>query len=140
MRKDTLEAPVRTDADLYKLWRALMGTGGFGTRTLWLIFLDTDGYPQKLIVPIEDLDPEPDAQFIGNLNWIATEVADGTRLGSVPVLLSRPGPTAMTAQDRRWARALREHGGQLLDRWPIHLATTDRLQVFAPDDLIATAS
>ena len=136
-RRQTLEAPVRTEHDLLKLWRALMGTGGFGKRTLWLVFLDDRGYPLKMIVPIEDLDPEPDVPFVGNLDWIAREVAKGTTIGSIPVLLSRPGPAAMTAQDRRWAVMLRAHGGPLLNRWPLHLATTDRVQVFAPDDLIA---
>jgi hypothetical protein len=38
----------------------------------------------------------------------------------------------MTADDRAWARALMP----ITPAWPIHLATTDRMQVFAADDLL----
>jgi hypothetical protein len=43
----------------------------------------------------------------------------------------------MTERDRRWARALRAAFAGLT-AWPLHLATPDNVQVFAPDDLLAT--
>ena len=43
----------------------------------------------------------------------------------------------MLERDRRWARALRAELGDRLASSPIHLATPDRLQVFAPDDVVA---
>src|SRR3954447_9069183 len=56
------------------------------------------------------------------------------RIGGPPSVAS--GPAGMTDADRRWARALLA-GFRGLTRWPVHLATRDRVQVFAPDDLIA---
>jgi hypothetical protein len=136
-RREVLDAPVRSEADLCRLWQTLMGPGGFGQRTLWLLFLAPDGYPCKVIVPIEDLPAEPDAQFVGNLHSIVTSM--GPDVGTVPLLLSRPGRANMTASDRRWASALRTDAPPEVLRWPVHLATCDRIQVFAPDDLIAAS-
>lgn len=136
MRREIVEQQVRTDADLFRLWQELMGPWGFGTRTLWLLFLSADGYPAKVIVPIEDVPVEPDVAVIRNLQMIVAEL---DLVGSVPLLLSRPGRAAMTAADRRWAAALRADTPAEMRRWPMHLATYNRIQVFAPDDLIAAS-
>lgn len=137
MRRDVVDGPVRTDADLYALWKELMGPGGFAQHTLWLLFLRSDGYPAKVIVPIEDIPAEPDPAVIRSLQQILSELdAD---VGSVPMLLSRPGRAGMTAADRRWAAALHADAPPEFCRWPVHLATYNRIQVFAPDDLIAAS-
>ncbi len=128
---------VHTEADLFTLWQRLMGPGSFGKRTLWLLFLRPDDYPCGVIVPIEDVPGEPDLDVITALERILDDVVAAQDVGSVPVLLSRPGPSAMTDRDRRWAATLRDGLGRHLGRWPVHLATYERLQVFAPDDLIA---
>jgi len=77
----------------------------------------------------------PDPLFTGNIAKIISDLVSSGVAASVAMLLSRSGPGTMTAQDRQWARALRlgKH------RWPIHLATCDRVQVFAPDDLVAAS-
>ena len=87
------------------------------------------------IVPIDDIPAEPDPLFTGNIAKIISDLVSSGVAASVAMLLSRSGPGTMTAQDRQWARALRlgKH------RWPIHLATCDRVQVFAPDDLVAAS-
>ena len=124
------DAIVRTPADLFALWQSLMGEGGFGRRTLWLVFLYDDGQVSSVIMPIEDIPARPDP-VVANLGLI---LADLGREGidSAAMLLSRPGPRAMTDDDRDWARALTP-----LTPWPVHLATADEVQVFAPDDLVA---
>ena len=33
---------VHTNAELFELWQKLMGPGGFGRRSLWLLFLDVE--------------------------------------------------------------------------------------------------
>lgn len=129
---------IHTSAELDALWRRLMGRGGFGTTSLWLLFFDADSRVQSTIVPIHDIPPEPDAQFVHNLGWILGDLVDGSDVASVAILLSRPGPRAMRAADRRWARVLRAELGEYTT-WPLHLATRDCVQVFAPDDLIVAA-
>lgn len=124
------DAIVHTPADLFALWHSLMGDGGFGLRTLWLVFLYDDGQVAPVILPVEGIPVRPD-HTVANLGSIIADLnEDG--VSSAAMLLSRPGPRAMTDDDRAWARALTP-----FTPWPVHLATADDLQVFAPDDLIA---
>src|SRR4051794_20712663 len=128
--------PVRTAADLFALWQRLMGSGGFGRSSIWVVVLDADGVVQPVIMPIDDIPPEPDQVAIRNLARVVADAFDDGTGASVALLLSRAGLPGRPAADRRWARALVD-GFRGLTRWPVHLATHDRLQVFAPDDLIA---
>jgi hypothetical protein len=135
-QRSHVETVITSDADLHDLWRRLMGPGGFARRSLWLTFLEPDGRTQPLVVPIDDLPSEPDDGFLHAVGRIVDGLlADGTA-DSVPMLLSRPGYGPMTGADRRWARALIAALGPDRQRWPLHLATTDQVQVFAPDDLL----
>jgi hypothetical protein len=127
---------VRSCADLTNLWESLMGPGGFGVTSLWLIFLDADNRLQPAIVPIDDLPTEPDREFLRSLMQIIADLVDSGSTSSVAMLLSRPGPAVISGPDRRWARALRAELGDRLTTWPIHLATPGRVRVFAPDDLL----
>lgn len=130
------DTPIRSAADLLATWRRLMGDGGFGRSTLWLIFLDDDHHLQQVIMPIDGLPVLPDDRFIDNLTLVLDQLRDAGEFASAAMLLSRPGDGQMTDADRRWARALRGKLGAL-SPWPVHLATRGRIQVFAPDDLIA---
>lgn len=123
---------MRTDAELFALWRRLMGPGGFDTRTLWLLFLDAAGRPEQVIVPIEDLPPRADARLVHALAQIFADLVDSGDVDSIALLVSRAGARQMSAEDRAWARAVRP----LSPKWPVHLATAGRIQTFAPDDLI----
>jgi hypothetical protein len=127
---------IRTPAELAAVWQRIMGTGGFARSTLWLIFVDADDCLQRVVMPIDDLPPEPDEQFVGNLVHILTQLHEAGDFASAAMLLSRPGAGEMTGADRRWARALRDALAPV-SPWPLHLATRNRVQVFAPDDLIA---
>ena len=129
---------VRTHAQLARMWRGLMGRGGFGTSTLWLVFFDAESRVHPVILPIDDVPPEPDVQFVHNLAQLVGSLVNGEGVASVALLLSRPGPHAMTEADRRWARSLRAAFGEHAT-WPMHLATADQVQVFAPDDLMAAS-
>lgn len=128
------EVRIRTAADVLGVWQELMGPGGFGGRTLWLLFLDRDGVPAQVLMPIEELEPEPDDRFVDALAKSVSHLRADGLVHTVVLLLSRPGPGQMTDQDRRWACALGARPA--LAGWPIHLATADRVQVFAGDDLI----
>lgn len=131
------ETFVRTSAELTELWRAMMGPGGFAVRSIWHIFFEVDGQMNPLVVPIDDIPAEPDALLLSNLAETMRGVSRNIRAASLAVLLSRPGPAHRTPADRRWAIALRDAFGSSLCPWPVHLATRGRVQIFAPDDLIA---
>jgi hypothetical protein len=129
--QDTL---IRNADDLQQLWRSLMGDFGFSRRSVWLLFLDADGRPSPLLMPIDDIPHQPVPVFIDNLRYIVRELVDSHEFASTAMLLSRPGHLTMTDSDREWARALR----QVSPDWPMFLAVADSVQLFAPDDLIAS--
>ncbi|WP_265446330.1 hypothetical protein [Flexivirga meconopsidis] len=128
---------IRTDADLLARWRELMGEGGFGRRCLWLIFLNARGRQADLVMPVDEIPMRPDPQEIAGIARFIAMMRDQVGVAEVPLLLSRPGPSEITENDRRWAIALTDALCDQQPRWPIHLATKNRVQVFAPDDLIA---
>lgn len=115
-----------------------MGPGGFGRRSLWLIFLDEDGQQSGLIVPIDDIPMLPDMRDVAAITDLIARIRDDIGVADVPMLISRPGPSEMTEGDRRWAMALTEALRDQHPRWPLHLATRDRVQVFAADDLLGS--
>jgi hypothetical protein len=127
--------PILSNDDLFRLWQHLMGEGGFGRRSLWLIFLEKDGRPHEVIMPIDDIPLSPQPAMVANLVHIVDQLCERDGVVSAPMLLSRPGSSAMTESDRSWAKCLRSALGERY-QWPIHLATEDHLQVFAPDDLV----
>jgi hypothetical protein len=131
------QSVVRSAAELSELWQQLMGDGGFSKASLWVVFFDEDDRMQPVIMPIEPLPPEPDAAFLRTLSRVLGDLADAGAVASVALLLSRDGPATMTESDRRWARALHAELRDALGRWPVHLATRNRIQVLALDDLIA---
>lgn len=129
------ENPIHTDDDLFRLWQQLMGEGGFGRRSLWLVFLELDRCPAKVIVPIDDVPELPDQESVDRVVWLADQICERQGLATAPMCLSRPGSSRMTGSDREWAKAVRGAAGER-HPWPLHLATKDHLQVFAPDDLL----
>ena len=126
---DTL---IRNADDLQELWRSLMGDEGFSRRSVWLLFLDADGRPSPVLVPIDDIPRRPVPLFLDNLCCIVRELVGAPDVATAALLLSRPGRLPMTEDDRAWARALR----QVSSSWPTFLAVGDSVQMFAPDDLI----
>jgi hypothetical protein len=133
------EMIIRDNGDLPALWTKLMGPDGFGRRSVWLAFLDRDNRTLPVVIPIDDLPAEPDAAGIRSLAEVAGGVIASGGAATVVVLLSRAGSAAMTSADRRWATALSAGLGHDLSPWPIHLATRGRIQVFAPEDLVAAS-
>lgn len=131
--------PIRTQQDLHRLWRLLMGPLGFGGRSLWVLPLDPDGRATPTLLQIEDLPPLPDLAIRDNLKrFLQHLVQEGD--GSVAFLLSRPGRGGITAGDRRWAHVLGEVVRSAgLPSWPVHRADDLELVVVAPDDLAASA-
>ncbi|GAB2589827.1 hypothetical protein [Microlunatus antarcticus] len=131
-------APLRTQADLHHQWRAMMGPLGFGSRRLWLLFLDPDDRPTELLMQIDDIPDVPREGETDSLLRLCHEVRREHGLGRVAVLLSRPGEGPVRASDRRWGRALLASGRRLdVPLAPLHLAHDAAVVPLAGDDLLA---
>ena len=137
--KDT--PPIRSQADLYRQWRALMGDLGFGSSQVFMIVLDENDRFTPVVQNIVELPDVPDADAIDGLMTFCRMLLDEiVPRGSAAFLFARPGPSGITASDRAWATRLaiaaRDHG---VASHPVHLANDDEVRVFAPDDEIASA-
>ena len=131
--------PLRTQADLHRQWRAMMGPLGFAGRRLWLLFLEPDDRPTELLLQIDDVPEDPREGEADSLLLVCREVIDEHGLGRVAVLLSRPGEGPLRPSDRRWGRALLDSARRLgVPLAPLHLANDDTLVPLAGDDLMAT--
>jgi len=130
--------PVRSQYDLCLRWRAMMGPLGFSERLLWLSFLTAERTMSPHLIQIADIPVDPEPEMLDSLTWICNQTCrdPGLAGGSLAVLLSRPGTAAITDSDRVWARGLTlaaQRGRLRME--PVHLATDERVCVFAPDDL-----
>lgn len=141
LRRPDEAPPVRTDEDVRRRWRSLMGDGGFGRTSLWVVWYDADGRQLPVVMPIDDLPEMLDAALLDNLIMI---LADPVNVGaaSVALALSRPGPGIVTTADRDRANAIlaaaeraRRRGEFSLKLWPIQLATANSVRTLTADDL-----
>lgn len=133
--------PVHSQADLHRLWRALMGELGFSTNQLWMVVLDADGRCTPVIQHIVEVPDLPNRRALHGLMTLASAVLDEVFPGgSVAFLWARPGRAGLTASDRAWASRLtaaaREAG---VSAHAVHLANDEEVRAFAPDDEIASA-
>lgn len=132
--------PIRTQEELHRLWRMLMGPLGFGDRSLWLHLLDADGRSSPVLVQVDELPVLPDATMRRQLERFVRELVAHSGGDSVAFLLTRPGRSGLTPADRSWAEALSEVVRRVgLRPWPVHRANDHELVVVAPDDLAASA-
>jgi len=120
LRSQLQSTTITTAANLAAFWTTLMGEGGFGRRTLWLVLLDDGGHPAPVVVPIDDLPQTPGRRDVDAFGTVLAGLAD---YGTAVLLLSRPGPVEVQPDDLRWARAL----APLAPAWPVHLATAESL-------------
>ncbi len=77
-------------------------------------------------MPVE-LPRHPHGQVLDGLGHVAGSVLEEQAPGgSVAMLLSRPGPSAVDACDRAWAQALGSLAATGVSMRPLHLATAGR--------------
>jgi hypothetical protein len=139
MKSRPLEMTIRSDADARTLWMSLVPSEERRRRSLWVALLDEDDHTLPVAFPIDDLPAEPDALLCRNLAKILGDLSSTGPARSAVLLLCRPGPETVTAQDRRWAARLRGDLGATLCRWPLHLATPFGLHSLEADDLSAAS-
>lgn len=132
--------PVRTQADLHRHFRALMGRLGFSRTSLWLAFFDEDGGSLPLLQEIDDLPELPTTDDLASLMHLCGYVLGvvGVPDGSVGFLLTRPGGPGVSATDRAWAAGLGRAARECdIRTYPVHLANDSELRAFTPDDAVA---
>jgi hypothetical protein len=132
--------PVRTDRDIYHVWRLLMGPLGFGCRRLWVTLTETDGRVSPVLQQIEDVPRRISPAECGGVMTMLDGLRPLFTGGAVALLYSRPGRRPMDDDDRSWARSLsRAARSAEVPLWPVHFANDEELLVFAPDDLTGAA-
>ena len=122
------QVPVRSATELTRRWADVLDPPVFAARSLWLMWLDTDGRSLPLIVPVDDLPALPDLLTLGGLTDFSEAVTEGTDVAHLAMALCRPGDATLDAGDDEWAEAFRE---LLPDRiecgWSLHLAAGGRV-------------
>ncbi|MGY1709196.1 hypothetical protein ACI8AC_06750 [Geodermatophilus sp. SYSU D00758] len=121
--------PVRSGLALTRRWVALLSPPVFGARSLWLTWFGTDDRQLPVVVPVDDLPERPEPPLLTGLLDLHTGVTADSPGGPclLAMALCRPGDPAPTADDERWAAALRE----VLDGavpWSLHLAAGGRVR------------
>jgi hypothetical protein len=113
-----LTAPLSTDQDVLRRVDWLVDQHSRRNRSLWLLFLSSDGVSLPVVVPIDGVPKRPDPQFVGNLCFVIADVlAHQAPGGTAVVVLTRPGSETVDDTDRYWFRtihgAAREHGAAI---------------------------
>jgi hypothetical protein len=121
--------PLIDQASVEFAWRSLIGSAGFTSPELWLLFVDGDRALHLL--QVEDVPLRPSPGECANIAQLLDQLLDERR--SCAFLYARPGGRDRTPGDLAWARAL----ASISDRWPVHLANDVEVRVAAPDDLAA---
>jgi lysophospholipase L1-like esterase len=113
-----LTAPLSTDQDVLRRVDWLVDQHSRRNRTLWLLFLSSNGVTLPVVVPIDGVPERPDPQFVGNMCFVIADVlARQAPGGTAVVVLTRPGSESVDDTDRYWFRtirdAAREHGASI---------------------------
>src|SRR3954464_1996905 len=120
------DVPIRSTEELTARWEAMLEPPVFGARALWLTWLADDGRMLKVVVPVDDIPPVPDAGMLVGLRGLHLGVAeDHLRLGGhLAMALCRPGRPTVTKYDDAWVDGLREALDELPagHTWSLHLA------------------
>lgn len=133
-----MRRPARTDLELDRFWRAVMGPLGFTTRRLWIVLLDADDRPVPQITEIDDVPDEVEPETCVSLMYVCDDLLSTlVPGGSVALLFSRPGRQPMGPGDREIARELATAAASVgVPLRPTHFANDVVLSVFAADDLL----
>jgi hypothetical protein len=108
-----LAAPLTSDQDIIRRVDHLLDDVSRQRRSMWLLFLSSDGVQLPVIVPIDDVPARPDWLLARNLcEVIADVLADAAEAGSAVVTLTRPGAETVDDTDREWLRALHAAAGE----------------------------
>jgi hypothetical protein len=123
--REMIHIPVRTPAELTQRWAdLLLEPPTFGRRSLWLAWVGDNGVMPPILAPIDDIPARPDRRMVEGLLAIHAGIVEevGT-VAHLALALSRPGSPRPTADDERWADALRTTlTARIAETWSLHLA------------------
>lgn len=119
------DVPIRSASELTAHWTQALEPPVFGARSLWLMWLQDDGLPLRVLIPVDDLPRLPDYGMLFGLlsvhEAIAAEHLGGR--GHLAMALCRPGRPEVTADDDAWVALLSEVFDDRIDgSWSLHLA------------------
>ncbi len=121
--------PVRSALALTRRWVALLAPPVFGSRSLWLTWLDTSGLMLPLVIPIDDLPLEPEEFVLRGVLQMHETIGEQRDVTHLALALTRPGDAIPTADDEAWAASLRDGLDDPLDAtWSLHLAAGGRVE------------
>lgn len=131
-----LTAPLSTDQDLLRYVDRLVDQHSRRHRTLWLLFVSSEGVPLPVVIPIDGVPEWPDPQSVGNICFITADVlAHQAPGGTAVVVLARPGSETVDDTDRHWFRtihgAARDYGASIR---MLALATQTTVRQLTVDD------
>lgn len=131
-----LTAPLSTDQDVLRRVDQLIDHPSRRIRSLWLLFVSSDGVQLPAVVPIDGVPEQPEPQLVGNVCFVIADVlAHQAPGGSAIVVLTRPGSETVDDTDRYWFRtiysAARERGATIR---MLCLATQTSVRQLTVDD------
>jgi len=131
-----LTVPLSTDQDVLRCVDRLVDQHSRRNRTLWLLFVSSDGVPLPVVIPIDGVPERPDPQSVGNICFVIADVlAHHAPGGTAVVVLTRPGSETVDDTDRYWFRtihaAARERGASIR---MLSLATQTSVRQLTVDD------
>jgi hypothetical protein len=124
------DVPIRSADELTHRWATLLDPPIFGARSLWLMWLGTDGLMLPIVVPVDDVPHRFDGRLTSGLLHLHDAVTEEHLAGAghLAMALCRPGGAAPTDDDLEWAEDLRLHVEDQIDgTWSLHLAAGDRV-------------
>lgn len=142
LRPPHLTPPIRTEADLHRHWRALMGPYGQDRRNLWFLLLHADGRCTPVVTRVDDVPEHPERVMVRNLTDLCKRLLrDIDRGGSAAICLTRKGWAMPHPGDLAWAEALAaEAPKRRLDLHTSFLATDEGVVVLRPAEPAASTA
>lgn len=131
---DVADVSLATDEAVLQRVRDVVE--GAYRQQLWFMFLDERDRQLPLLIPV-DVPDRPDQAPSDGLRPFIAGLADEVRLGSIVVVLERPGPDELTLGDREWFALVDDacRAAGVARRGPI-LAHDDGFRWVAPEDLL----
>jgi len=130
------DVPIRSADDLISRWTALLHPPVFGTRSLWLSWIGTDGRMPPIVIPVDDLPLVPDPALVMNLRLVHDSIVEDQLGGEghLAMALCRPGEPVMRGDDEAWMQALSSalDDGQIDGTWSLHLAAGGTVTPLVP--------
>ena len=118
--------PIRSAEELTARWVDMLQPPVFSDHSLLLTWLDHDGLPLPVVLPVDGVAPIPDPGMLAGLRQLHLGIAQ-ERLssgGHLAMALCRPGRPKVTKYDEAWIDGLREALDELPagQSWSLHLA------------------